>query len=518
MKKQIVYIVTSLLLALPMMAQEGALPTGLIEQEQKDSVQHYSQGHVISLGFGAGVSGLRYRYTQSEVSNVIHYVDMTANFRYSYFFKNFIGFTTGLDFSTYGANFYMDKKMTWNGVDPTLLTTDKSYTHILDFSDKGKSSWRESQSIYLLEIPIALSFKAKPDKVGFLGSLGLKIGVPISGSYIGQGVLWHMGEVAAAGSGYTFTPDNASNHFVEEVYSGKTSLYGKIPMDRITNISCGGFVELGVLFQVAPRVDMSVSAYANLGFTDLNSTPNAKREELGFGTARNGLTEHGVMNEYRGLLGTQSVDDILPWNCGIKLAIHINASKSDEQRAAEKKVSPSIVYIRDTVQREVIVRDTIKVNNQVVIRDTVRMSKEVRVRDTVKVVTHDTIRTIEHVAKELDDLLQTTIIYFSVADYQHPIVEPAYVLDTIAAILVRHPSMKISVEGHASADGSAETNRRLAIERARRIAEELEMRGVRERQMIVRSYGSNHPYRYNVLQGYDAAKDRRVEIIPISAK
>lgn len=496
MKKNIVCLLFAGLVAFPatILADDENIQatTEVTADTTAQSQEHYKTGHVVSAGFGFGMSGIDYNLKQG--TNGIHFADFVANIRYTYYFFDWMGFTTGLDFSTFGAADRINGgRYTWDATDPTMVLNPQTYTHIINFAgaeNEPQSTWKENQQLYMLEIPLALSFKYQPNKIGFLGTAGFKLGFPVGGKYNAEGTLNHAGHVDAINCTFSDVP----GHF------GKTeeSVNGKIDMKNVTPVSCELFAEAGAMFEVHPRINLSVSLYAGVGLNDMNIASD-KRETIGFMTEANKeLTQNSGMNMYQGILGTDLVESAAhPWNFGIKIAAHFNVGKSDEQRERDRKNknTPAIVYVHDTVDN--------------VIRDTVTVKQEVIVRDTVKI--------IEQIAvKQLDEVLKKSIIYFRVNDYSNPIIEPVYMLDSVASIMKRHPNMRISVEGHASKDGSVEANKRLAKNRAQAVAFELQVKGVKPEQMEVTSYGADHPYRYgNDAAANDPNKDRRVEIIPL---
>ena len=111
----------------------------------------------------------------------------------------------------------------------------------------------------------------------------------------------------------------------------------------------------------------------------------------------------------------------------------------------------------------------------------------------------------------MENLLLDAVIWFHFDDYT-PILEPSYVLDSVASIMQRYPDLRIHVNGHACRIGTDRYNKRLALKRAIAVAEELKKKGVAGERMFIWSYGAQHPYRYN--SQHQLSKDRRVEIIP----
>jgi len=330
--------------------------------------------------------------------------------------------------------------------------------------------------------------------------VGLKLGFPVKGRYRYQGTLNHSGYYPSL----NYTEDNDQYFLANDSYDETYKNYKK---GTLSVLNAELFGEIGALFQVHERVDLSLSIFGSYGLNDLNATTYDKRDELGFRTAEQASRAPKMnvtcMNEYHGLVGTRAIDHINSWNLGVRIGVHFYCgNENDAERAARlaaqnKAPEPTIIYVRDTITRV----DTLT---------------EIR-RDTIQkeVFIHDTVKVIDKAAREVEKLAARSIIYFHVADYQNPIVEPSYMLDSIAAILIRYPELKVSVEGHASKDGNAAKNKTLALNRAKAVSEELQTKGVRESQLTVRSFGSDHPYHYGNTTTDDPNKDRRVEIIPI---
>ena len=108
-------------------------------------------------------------------------------------------------------------------------------------------------------------------------------------------------------------------------------------------------------------------------------------------------------------------------------------------------------------------------------------------------------------------MLSESVIWFNFDDYT-PILEPAYILDSVANMLKKHPNIMLHINGHACNIGTDQYNQKLAMKRAQAVAAMLRKKGVRKDQMEVRSFGATEPFKYN--KEHQLEKDRRVEIIP----
>ena len=100
-------------------------------------------------------------------------------------------------------------------------------------------------------------------------------------------------------------------------------------------------------------------------------------------------------------------------------------------------------------------------------------------------------------------------IYFDYDSYELREESRTY-LTSIVSILNRVPEAKISIDGHASQEGSRWYNERLAYRRAKTVADYLVEQGVDADRVIVVGHGSLVPNDENV--NGELALDRRVEV------
>jgi outer membrane protein OmpA-like peptidoglycan-associated protein len=85
-------------------------------------------------------------------------------------------------------------------------------------------------------------------------------------------------------------------------------------------------------------------------------------------------------------------------------------------------------------------------------------------------------------------------------------------LDNLAGFLVRNPQLKLKVEGHTDIIGDSAMNQVLSEERAKVVAEYLATKGVEQRRIEAKGYGSSRPLvKGNTKKGF--AKNRRVAFI-----
>ncbi len=291
-------------------------------------------------------------------------------------------------------------------------------------------------------------------------------------------------------------------------------------------------------------MELALAAYANYYINDVLETHNST--PLAFADGRKtGEYDLPYTTPYDGVLRTNEVETLHPWSVGLKLGVQINANRTKAQRdydreqrrlrklqkeqekeqQAEEEAALEIAEVSalEVVEAEIDpeaevidpreeairrIREIAEANNINIcdvfcqIHDTVYLYRD---PEPTPVIKEDTV------AKQLDDILMKAVIFFDL-DKAIPILEPEDILIRIAEILKRHPDQKIHVNGHACKLGKPEYNKRLALRRAKAVAEQLKALGVRENQMIVASLGQDIPYRYN--GHHQLSKDRRVEIVP----
>jgi len=484
MKKTIIFGMLVSLLAIPTFAQEQAVEqTPNQDPQAADAAQvdsmmrtapvHFTAGSTISLGFGLAGSGLA--IGGDNVYSAKNGLGYNASIRYTYYVYKFMGVTTGLDFSTYSSTIGMKGRYDWAAESATGIP----YSRYMDFDKYGNSTFSEVETVYMLEIPLALSFKYKPQRVGLMGTVGMKLGFPVSGTYQSKGNLRLYNDLGSYGVENDY---NLSSHITKEDQVNE----GVYKYDRSTWSTVNGsvFAEFGALFEVHPRLDISLSVFGSYGVNNIVATQNA----FGFARPSNNFDNaEASMPQYKGLLGTTVVNHANPWSVGAKIGLNINCrKKSDERLAAEAYVAPEVVYVYDTVQRVVnrVIHDTVYQN--------------VYLTDTM-----------------VSWILEAPqFIYYEQGDAVHPVIEPENLVELLASALVANRSMRVILEGHASAEGTQSYNQRLAYRRAETIGDMLQKRGVRKSQINVRMV-TRSSESVNLSDKAKLVKDRRVDIIPV---
>jgi OOP family OmpA-OmpF porin len=90
--------------------------------------------------------------------------------------------------------------------------------------------------------------------------------------------------------------------------------------------------------------------------------------------------------------------------------------------------------------------------------------------------------------------------------------DAAPVIDEIARLLQGDPALRLSIDGHTDATGTAERNRELSRQRAQAVVAALVARGIDAARLAAQGFGSDKPL---VAESDEAsrAKNRRVELV-----
>ena len=84
-------------------------------------------------------------------------------------------------------------------------------------------------------------------------------------------------------------------------------------------------------------------------------------------------------------------------------------------------------------------------------------------------------------------------------------------LDEVVSVLKQNPELKLSIEGHTSADGARELNMRLSQARAEKVKSYLISKGIDAVRLTAEGFGPDQPLN-NGKTAAQKAVNRRVEL------
>ena len=539
-----------------------AVAVALSASQYPDSVQQASKAEPnIAYGWnfefagGLGVGSYTYQQigqsftnTDRHVSNKVHFPSWNAAFGLSYYFVPWMGLGTGVQFSDYTNKAAVTEP--WKTPSEPMLKDPFGDEYQLTTTPDNVY---ENQHLYMIEVPIALKFRARPGVVGFTATAGMKLGFPVANSYrlSGKGEMQNSVYYPF----YDLTIQDVPTVVENIPITGASGSYESY---RWKKLNYAAYAEIGMLVRVHQRVELAITAFANYYINDVMDVHNTN--PLAFANYGTSVGEYKVpyTAAYNGVLRTNEAESVHPWNVGLKIGVQINANRTKAQRdydreqrkkrqeqlaeqTQEEEPVETLLPVIDTLAEVVdtipeLAEDTLP---DLILPDpreeAIRRILEIaeandinicttfcQIHDTVYREIHDTINLYrdpeptpvikeDTVAKQLDDMLSEAVIFFDL-DKAVPILEPADILVRIAEVLKRHPNQKIHVNGHACKLGKPDYNQRLAMRRAKAVVEQLKALGVREDQLMTASLGADMPYRYN--GHHQLSKDRRVEIVP----
>lgn len=427
----------------------------IIYSDSSDWRGHYIQAY---LGFGLGSLGYQLNdpdcYTRAGFSTMLQ-------IQYAQFITRNWGFGVGLWFTNYTSQVQLGGSRTWTDQVDTDL--EQHYDHTARIA-----SWRERETGHTIGIPVSAQFQYKKDP--WRGKLFAALGLAPAFSVIRR---YHVQEAQVAHSGYypawDLTLENGVHEFTTHDYSNEAWTRGKLDIRHQLSL----FADCGYLLPMTPQIDFYIGGYFNVTLNDAN-----KSTKLPLGWPDN---KFGFMGAYNSAYATTLAGASHPWQAGFKVGIHWHY------------IAPPVHEIEDYF--EYFTR-----------RDT---TVDLIARYDTVVEEHIDTLVRSNIRKAAEEVERLNKIYFDYDSYELREESRTY-LTSIVSILNRVPEAKISIDGHASQEGSRWYNERLAYRRAKTVADYLVEQGVDADRVIVVGHGSLVPNDENV--NGELALDRRVEV------
>ena len=436
------------------------------------------KGHYVQAGIGAGYGAMGFKSAHEGLSSAGLGVGM-QHVQYAYFFHENFGVSLGVGASTYGGSSVLNADYRWNGIDestkavtnPQVKDDDgETYNHTTHVRD-----WTEQQRMWSVEAPISFQYQQiYSPKGGMYASVGVSVGAPVATSTrLTEGRLEHEGYYPWSSAHFngTVNPWFATDR-AGETFSGEKA-HGKVfPLQTTVR------GEIGWLYPVAPEWDIMLGAYARYTINNMR-THEAEPFGLAHADAHHDYTPF-MQTPYSGMMNSELASALRPWQVGVHVGVqwHYHKTHVDPQERWD------LFTVYDTTYQTVS-----------------------------RVVEHENLRfdTTYTAVQEIKRLMEKSIIWFDL-NSSTPKLDPVDILDSIAAILVENPDLKIEVNGHTCTMGKQDYNLKLGARRADAVAKLLIKQGVKPEQITTHSYSSDKPFYSESHQLY---LDRRVEIIPI---
>ncbi len=432
---------------------------------------HYAQA---LLGLGYGSMGYSLRDAAGEkVGKNMGDLNGLLQVQYAYYFHENWGVTVGVGFVGYGSYGVLNNTNAWTEYEGKPLgdTDGEQYTHYAVTHD-----WREQQITHIVELPIGVQcqYPITKDNLRLYGGVGVRVGVPVYNKWaLKSGTLEHQGYYPQWEMTIVDQPDR--DFYTEEIGID----FSKERHDlNLKKVALTASAEVGVMYPLSERLDLMAGLYFQMNCLDLNAET---QQAIGWKQtkATPPYRQHNFMNEYTGELASDFVSGVRPWGVGVKVGF--------SWHHVEKKTETRSLF------EHVLVCDT-------TFKLTARTETEIKPK--------------KEAAKEIVRLMKKSVIWFDLNSIV-PKLEPADIIDRIAAVLLENPDQKIIVSGHASKEGNARKNRILSEKRSQAVADLLLQKGVKAEQLRVEAHAADIAYDAGSGVEHSIALDRRVEIIPI---
>ena len=502
------------------------------------------QGLNIDISGGAGLGRFGFgplfgNYAAPHSQNEFAYPLWNGAVGINYYFLPWMGVGTGVQMGTYANTTKVVTPWTFSGTDAqgdkyTMTSTPVGIT--------------EREKIYMMEIPLTLRFRAIKRNVGFHGALGVKFGLPIKNYYqLGEGALIDNS---------VYYPD--FDLLINKDIAGMLKDIPVSPVQKeiagLSKFNYGGYAEIGLLFRVHQRIDLML-AVAGTYYLN-NMAKGASTGPLGFNDPSfpTNYYPSPFTTAYDGVLSTDEVQQLHPWNVMLKLGLSINAGKTDAKHAyddpewAARKAACEAAYKAKRAGRNVPAEpepvasesepqgptaeeleaarvaeehaQAAKAAEEAKKAEEARIAEQARLAEEARVA-EETRRAEEARAKEEAKRVEEqrdaeVITHAKVTAYKlnsHELSEESKSeLNHAATVLAKHPNWSIEVRGHCCDLGTERANNKIGLERANEAKKYLVKQGVDESRITVTSMGSTQPLVPNDSPEH-RAQNRRVEIV-----
>jgi len=404
-------------------------------------------------------------------------LNWTAEFNYVYYFHENVGFMVGLMAEQMNSSAVLNGTKTWSSAGDS--DNGEEYSHTVTMND-----WKEHQTSFLLGVPVGFQFQfpiAKMNVSHRNNQVRMYADVAAKANYlVGQKYNLVSGSITHSGvyEKWNLSLDQQigidRDYYTETIGTGDGWRTTKRDLG-LSAISVDGMVDLGFMIPLQEHLDLMIGIYGNYTFNNLRE---GKGKEIGWrNDNEEGYRQHTFMEPYKGVLATNYVSAVRPWDVGLKVGISWNMP-------AKKPKQYENLVMRDT---------------------------------TYTVSRREEVENIPVAAKKINDIMKKSVIWFDF-DSDKPKLQPADVVDKIAEVLLEHPEQMVLVYGHASKEGSMEYNQNLSERRAASIVRLLKKKGVPSEQIVSKGFSYTQQYDDSENPYHNIALDRRVEIIPVFEK
>ena len=459
----------------------------------------HAQEKGLYLNFGGGVGQTNFRYNLDGGS----YKGRIGQGGYlgaQYFFNRHWGLALSGEYFVFNTQSkYVDKSFLFNE-----QVDDEGHPYNLTIRLKN---WKENQTTRFVEIPLMGMFQhkfGKQQRHGFYVGLGVKAQIPISNFYeraegdikvSGYYPAWHL-PLGEEGKSVEL-PQHGYGTNKNRLWEGQQNLK--------TGFAAVG--ELGFLFGLSPRVDLTLGASIDYGFTNIS---NKKDNLLGpvSGKTQQDGSYVSEMVYYNGVLNSSQTAYINTMSVRGKIGLRIKLGKLSpppvvEEAAEEENEEDKYPKYE---QRASIVDTIVIIHIPAEQPEPKVEKKESPVADNL--LGKKETKEAEPLPKaEEEELIES--IYFGLNKSTLDSASKE-VLDRKVALMRKHPQTTLFVVGHTCNIGSSDYNEKLSYNRAEAAKVYLVKKGISASRIILVPQGMENPTYSNSSQ-HGKELNRRVD-------
>lgn len=242
------------------------------------------KGSFLTVSGSMGFSSLDYDLKSlNESGDRKGAIGYGVDLRYSYFFTNHWGITSGVGLSRYGTKGTLKGSLEENAYyNLGMLTDDDTGGGPRDFELRARiTHLEEKQILYMLEIPLMLSYQTyfceDGPCWGIYGGLGAKLQLPVSSKYKIQKGENSQLNISGYYAGIPVDMGSPGNPPVPQHGFGTISdPNSTLDWDDKAKLKMGiaATAELGVMFSLGKTTDLKIGGYLDYGLTDIKKKDN----------------------------------------------------------------------------------------------------------------------------------------------------------------------------------------------------------------------------------------------------
>ena len=438
------------------------------------------KGSYITVGGDLGWTKFFYDLDEGSSRGKLGY---GGNIGYQYFFSPNWGIGVKAEFFVFNTQSrYQNRLFTFEGQVDDLFMNELNEPTEYEL-DVTLRNWRENQKTSFFNIPLMLLYQTRfgqSKNVGMYGGIGAKAQFPIKSTYKrnkGNALL------------LAYYPDY-NMRIVEEFplpsqhgFGSNGNLNWKGDNELKFGVAVTG--ELGFLFALSRRVDLTVGVSADYGLMDIKD----KSVELLYPTGSQQRVDYIGQNlAYNGILNSQEINKNHPFALKGELGLRIKIGKLTEKRGkkSEDKQDEIIELLRGLANRPA---DTIILN------PTIEVTFPEEYFDRISSRRDADSNTLDGVPVADIEILMEPVFF----DLNQSVLrrDAKETLDRKMDMLRRHDQVRLTIVGHTCDLGSYKHNYELSRRRAETVRSYLISNGIRPSRLTIVPEGMNNPMNPN---------------------